>query len=191
MIGGTHLSARSPPMVSPPSPATSPELLPRLHRDLIVHQDPSIKGPNTPSRVSLFLFTQDAARTVQFLIGAPPTCRHPRSIPTLPVNPALSSLPYLLPLSLAPPLTFFFCFNSQLIELLIDDRSHTAATVAPAAPLLCTWKRSTMSFTFPRSPCRSEHCLHLRRPQNSPEAHRSSTSGRTSPETRWNPSFNR
>jgi hypothetical protein len=62
--------------------------------------------------------------------------------------------------------------NSQQIDANIDDRSHTAATVAPAAPLLRTWKRSTTSFTFPRSPCRSEHRPHLRRPWEPPEHHR-------------------
>jgi hypothetical protein len=32
------------------------------------------------------------------------------------VNPAPPPLPYILPLSPAPPLTFFVCFNSQQIE---------------------------------------------------------------------------
>jgi hypothetical protein len=46
---GTHLSACSPLTVSPPSPVTSPELLPRHHRDLIVHQTRSYKTPTSPS----------------------------------------------------------------------------------------------------------------------------------------------
>jgi hypothetical protein len=70
--GGTHLSARSSPTVSPPSPVTSPELLPRHHRDLIVHQDPSIKGPDTPSLTSLLSARDCAPRLLEFLAGAPP-----------------------------------------------------------------------------------------------------------------------
>jgi hypothetical protein len=69
---GTHLSARSSPTVSPPSPVTSPELLPRHHRDLIVHQDPSIKGPDTPSLTSLLSARDCAPRLLEFLAGAPP-----------------------------------------------------------------------------------------------------------------------
>jgi hypothetical protein len=110
MTGGTHLSARSSPTVSPPSPVTSPELLPRHHRDLIVHQDPSIKSPDTPSLVSLFLFTRDAARTAEFAIGVPPICGHHRRNSSPPVN--LVSLCLSYPPCFPPelPLTFLFLY---------------------------------------------------------------------------------
>jgi hypothetical protein len=51
--GGTHLSARSSPTVSPPSPVTSPELLPRHHRDLIAINTRRYKKPALPSLLSL------------------------------------------------------------------------------------------------------------------------------------------
>jgi hypothetical protein len=62
------------------------------------------------------------------LIGAPSTCRSPRSIPTLSMNLAPPPLPYLLPLSLAPPLMIFFWFKSQQIEpLAITRRAHVSS----------------------------------------------------------------
>jgi hypothetical protein len=51
------------------------------------------------------------------------TCEGLRSNPTPTVNPSPFPLIYLLPLSLVPPLTFFFSFITQQIELLAITQS--------------------------------------------------------------------
>jgi hypothetical protein len=55
--------------------------------------------------------------------------------------------------------------------------NHPNTAPSPAAPLLRTWKQSTTSFTFPRSPCRSDHRPHLRHPWEPPEHRRSHLPG--------------
>jgi hypothetical protein len=79
--------------------------------------------------------------------------------------------------------------NSQQIDANNDDRSHTAATVAPAALISSSWKQSSPSSSPSSSSRRSDHRRDIAADQNLPEARRSSPPCTPSPAiSRRNPS---
>jgi hypothetical protein len=131
--------------------------------------------PTLLSTSSLIFPSCVAARLTKSLAETYRDRRHNPSIPTLQVNPAPPPLPYLLPLSPAPPLTFLFLFKSQLIELLIDDRRHPRS---PPSPATLRHRRRTQSLTptkQTRSPSSSARRPSLPRHHRSPEPSPSST----------------
>jgi hypothetical protein len=88
--------------------------------------------------------------------------------------PAPPPLPYLLPLSPAPPLTFFICFNSQQIEPLSIKPKLITAESPPAPPRRRSRKQSAPPVKLPSTsrPDASHPVLAVS--QGSPEPRRSS-----------------